>query len=81
MSREAFLLISSIRSCGGNWGLNVPIDVLRGSRVSFVSIICIFEIARVHVWAVESLFYFLWGMSEVSLLDNINFRFLTIQLP
>lgn len=41
MSREAFLLISSIRSCGGNWGLNLPIDVLRGSRVSFVSIICI----------------------------------------
>ncbi|KAI8523388.1 hypothetical protein RHMOL_Rhmol13G0069300 [Rhododendron molle] len=32
MSREAFLLISSIRSCGGNWGLNLPIDVLRGSR-------------------------------------------------
>ncbi|KAG5512705.1 hypothetical protein RHGRI_038886 [Rhododendron griersonianum] len=32
MSREAFLLISSIRSCGGNWGLNMPIDVLRGSR-------------------------------------------------
>ncbi|XP_059626343.1 uncharacterized protein LOC132269235 [Cornus florida] len=32
MSREAFLLIACIRSCGGNWGLNMPVDVLRGSR-------------------------------------------------
>ncbi|KAJ8751579.1 hypothetical protein K2173_016825 [Erythroxylum novogranatense] len=32
MSKEAFLLMSSIFSCGGNFGLNMPIDVLRGSR-------------------------------------------------
>ncbi|KAL0370905.1 UNVERIFIED_CONTAM: ATP-dependent DNA helicase RecQ [Sesamum angustifolium] len=32
MSREAFLLMACIQSCGGNWGLNLPIDVLRGSR-------------------------------------------------
>ncbi|KAG8371609.1 hypothetical protein BUALT_Bualt13G0106100 [Buddleja alternifolia] len=32
MSREAFLLIACLHSCGGNWGLNLPIDVLRGSR-------------------------------------------------
>ncbi|KAL7152126.1 hypothetical protein ABFS83_04G076400 [Erythranthe nasuta] len=32
MSREAFLLMACIQSCGGNWGLNLPVDVLRGSR-------------------------------------------------
>ncbi|XP_068669155.1 uncharacterized protein [Aristolochia californica] len=32
MSKEAFLLLSCIQSCGGRWGLNMPIDVLRGSR-------------------------------------------------
>ncbi|XP_065880373.1 uncharacterized protein [Euphorbia lathyris] len=32
LSREAFLLMSCIQSCGGKWGLNMPIDVLRGSR-------------------------------------------------
>ncbi|KAJ4829824.1 hypothetical protein Tsubulata_025335 [Turnera subulata] len=31
-SREAFLLMGCIHSCRGNWGLNMPIDVLRGSR-------------------------------------------------
>lgn len=35
MSREAFLLMACIKSCGGRWGLNMPVDVLRGSRVSF----------------------------------------------
>ncbi|KAL9320181.1 hypothetical protein ACSQ67_012020 [Phaseolus vulgaris] len=33
MSREAFLLMACIHSCKGRWGLNMPIDVLRGSRV------------------------------------------------
>ncbi|KAL5759023.1 hypothetical protein ACOSP7_021634 [Xanthoceras sorbifolium] len=32
MSRESFLLMTCIKSCGGHWGLNLPIDVLRGSR-------------------------------------------------
>ncbi|TKY47296.1 Werner syndrome ATP-dependent helicase-like [Spatholobus suberectus] len=32
MSREAFLLMACIHSCRGKWGLNMPIDVLRGSR-------------------------------------------------
>ncbi|KAF3454768.1 hypothetical protein FNV43_RR05216 [Rhamnella rubrinervis] len=32
MSTEAFLLMSCIRSCKGRWGLNMPIDILRGSR-------------------------------------------------
>ncbi|XP_022642316.1 uncharacterized protein LOC106776266 isoform X2 [Vigna radiata var. radiata] len=32
MSREAFLLMACIHSCNGRWGLNMPIDVLRGSR-------------------------------------------------
>lgn len=32
MSREAHLLIACIQSCGGKWGLNMPVDVLRGSR-------------------------------------------------
>ncbi|KAG8099080.1 hypothetical protein GUJ93_ZPchr0013g37483 [Zizania palustris] len=32
LSKESFLLLSCIRSCGGRWGLNLPIDVLRGSR-------------------------------------------------
>lgn len=32
MSREAFLLMACIKSCGGRWGLNMPVDVLRGSR-------------------------------------------------
>ncbi|EEC82697.1 hypothetical protein OsI_27361 [Oryza sativa Indica Group] len=33
LSKESFLLLSCIKSCGGRWGLNLPIDVLRGSRV------------------------------------------------
>lgn len=32
LSREAYLLMACIQSCGGHWGLNLPIDVLRGSR-------------------------------------------------
>lgn len=32
LSKEVFLLLSCIKSCGGRWGLNLPIDVLRGSR-------------------------------------------------
>ncbi|KAJ9167340.1 hypothetical protein P3X46_022003, partial [Hevea brasiliensis] len=32
LSREAFLLMACIQSCRGKWGLNMPIDVLRGSR-------------------------------------------------
>ncbi|KAK2644672.1 hypothetical protein Ddye_019867 [Dipteronia dyeriana] len=32
MSRESFLLLTCIKSCGGHWGLNLPVDVLRGSR-------------------------------------------------
>ncbi|XVF37342.1 hypothetical protein REPUB_Repub19eG0137700 [Reevesia pubescens] len=32
MSKESYLLMASIQSCRGNWGLNMPIDVLRGSR-------------------------------------------------
>ncbi|XP_019439561.1 PREDICTED: uncharacterized protein LOC109345181 [Lupinus angustifolius] len=32
MSREAFLLMACIHSCHGKWGLNMPIDILRGSR-------------------------------------------------
>ena len=34
MSKEAYLLLACIHSCKGKWGLNLPIDVLRGSRVS-----------------------------------------------
>lgn len=36
MSREAFLLMACIQSCRGKWGLNMPVDILRGSRVSFL---------------------------------------------
>ncbi|XP_011080608.1 uncharacterized protein LOC105163818 [Sesamum indicum] len=32
MSREAFLLMACIQSCQGHWGLNLPVDVLRGSK-------------------------------------------------
>ncbi|XP_061344896.1 uncharacterized protein LOC133290798 [Gastrolobium bilobum] len=32
MSREAFLLMACIHSCNGKWGLNMPVDILRGSR-------------------------------------------------
>lgn len=32
MSKEAYLLMACIQSCRGSWGLNMPIDVLRGSR-------------------------------------------------
>ncbi|KAF7816268.1 Werner syndrome ATP-dependent helicase isogeny [Senna tora] len=32
MSREAFLLLACIHTCKGKWGLNMPIDILRGSR-------------------------------------------------
>ncbi|XP_060216949.1 uncharacterized protein LOC132644378 isoform X1 [Lycium barbarum] len=33
LSREAFLLMACIQSCGGCWGLNLPIGILRGSRI------------------------------------------------
>ncbi|XP_074334088.1 uncharacterized protein LOC141671684 isoform X1 [Apium graveolens] len=32
MSKQSFLLMACIKSCGGRWGLNIPVDVLRGSR-------------------------------------------------
>ncbi|XP_063942296.1 uncharacterized protein LOC108228115 isoform X2 [Daucus carota subsp. sativus] len=32
VSKQAFLLMACIKSCGGRWGLNLPVDVLRGSR-------------------------------------------------
>lgn len=32
ISRESYLLLFCIKSCGGRWGLNMPIDILRGSR-------------------------------------------------
>lgn len=32
MAKEAYLLLTCIQSCGGRWGLNVPVDVLRGAR-------------------------------------------------
>ncbi|TMW96201.1 hypothetical protein EJD97_007752 [Solanum chilense] len=32
LAREAFLLMACIQSCGGRWGLNLPIGILRGSR-------------------------------------------------
>ncbi|XP_075634157.1 uncharacterized protein LOC142606705 [Castanea sativa] len=32
LSREAFLLMACIISCRGKWGLNMPVDILRGSR-------------------------------------------------
>ena len=36
MSKEAFLLLACIQSCRGGWGLNMSVDILRGSRVSSV---------------------------------------------
>ncbi|KAK4274954.1 hypothetical protein QN277_018107 [Acacia crassicarpa] len=32
LSTEVFLLLACIQSCRGRWGLNMPIDILRGSR-------------------------------------------------
>jgi ATP-dependent DNA helicase RecQ len=31
MSEEAHLLLTAVKSCGGKWGIGLPIDVLRGS--------------------------------------------------
>ncbi|PON69537.1 DNA helicase, ATP-dependent [Parasponia andersonii] len=36
MSKEAFLLLACVRSCRGRWGLNMPVDILRGSRAKKV---------------------------------------------
>lgn len=33
LSNESALLIYSIKECGSRWGLNLPIYVLRGSKV------------------------------------------------
>jgi ATP-dependent DNA helicase RecQ len=33
MSEEAHLLLTAVKSCGGKWGIGLPIDVLRGSTV------------------------------------------------
>ncbi|KAF3331878.1 mediator of RNA polymerase II transcription subunit 34-like protein [Carex littledalei] len=38
LSRESFLLLSCIKLCGGNFGFNMPIDVLRGSRAKKIKI-------------------------------------------
>ncbi|CAM6122489.1 unnamed protein product [Calypogeia fissa] len=32
MTEAAQLLLSTVKLCGGRWGLNLPIDVLRGSK-------------------------------------------------
>ncbi|CAN6468404.1 unnamed protein product [Victoria cruziana] len=32
ISREAYLLLNCVELCGSRWGINMPIDVLRGSR-------------------------------------------------
>ncbi|KAG0603228.1 hypothetical protein M758_10G077100 [Ceratodon purpureus] len=32
MAEEAHLLLSAVKSCGGKYGLGIPIDVLRGSK-------------------------------------------------
>ncbi|KAL3517927.1 hypothetical protein ACH5RR_020516 [Cinchona calisaya] len=32
VSREAFLLMACIQSCRGQWGVNMPVDILRGSQ-------------------------------------------------
>ncbi|KAI3690158.1 hypothetical protein L2E82_48133 [Cichorium intybus] len=37
MSREAFLLMGYIQACGVYWGLNLPIDVVRGSRAKKIT--------------------------------------------
>ncbi|KAK9057500.1 hypothetical protein SSX86_022336 [Deinandra increscens subsp. villosa] len=37
VSREAFLLMGCIQACGGYWGLNLPLDVLRGSRAKKIT--------------------------------------------
>ncbi|KAB2634498.1 Werner syndrome ATP-dependent helicase-like [Pyrus ussuriensis x Pyrus communis] len=36
MSREAFLLMACIQSCRGKWDLNIPVDILRGSRAKII---------------------------------------------
>ncbi|XP_022154483.1 uncharacterized protein LOC111021754 isoform X2 [Momordica charantia] len=36
MSKEAFLLLACIQSCRNKWGLNMPVDILRGSRAKKV---------------------------------------------
>lgn len=36
MAEEAHLLLSAVKTCGGKFGLGVPIDVLRGSKVRFL---------------------------------------------
>lgn len=33
MSKEAFLLMACMLSCRSKWGLNMHVDILRGSRV------------------------------------------------
>lgn len=47
LSKEIFLLLSCIKSCGGRWGLNLPIDVLRGSRVSLI-LVSVFYNGDIH---------------------------------
>ncbi|XP_031497225.1 uncharacterized protein LOC116262218 isoform X2 [Nymphaea colorata] len=32
ISREAYLLLNCVELCGSRWGINMPIDILRGSR-------------------------------------------------
>jgi len=54
MSREAFLLMACIHSCKGRWGLNMPIDVLRGSRVRF----SILKLGSVFISVLENSFTF-----------------------
>lgn len=33
LGREAVLLLTAVSACGGRFGINLPIDVLRGSKV------------------------------------------------
>lgn len=49
LAEEAHLLLSAVKVCGGNFGLGVPIDVLRGSRVCFWLFILKHPVILLHV--------------------------------
>lgn len=56
MAEEAHLLLSAVKSCGGKFGLGVPIDVLRGSKVLAILAIHFYKLSFSHLlWNVQFL--------------------------
>lgn len=82
MSKEAYLLMACIKSLRGSWGMNMSVDVLRGSRVSFYAMIIVISTcnsganALVKVHALSTLNLLILVVSSKDLLISFKFSYI-----